>query len=242
MPPVKKLEPAEVAFLEAQSASQLAEAAFFKAQARESVAKARAAEADAVVALIERDKIVEKRDEQLLGNEHFHVHVFDKQVADASVKTAIEQMTQWTRSDPKCEIELQINSPGGEIFSGFALFDFLQEVRSSGHKVTTVASGMAASMGGVLLQAGDKRVMGANAMLLIHEGSLGAIGDFGAVEDRVELMGQLHKRILTIFEDRAKPINPKTTKAWIKNRWARKDWWISAQDAAEYGFCDEVRG
>jgi ATP-dependent protease ClpP protease subunit len=104
-----------------------------------------------------------------------------------------------------------------------------------------VTFGMAASMAGVLLQAADTRIMGANAFLLIHEGSLGAIGDFGDVEDRVELMGQMHDRILSLFETRAKPINPKTTKAFIRNRWKRKDWWITAEEAAKLGLVDEVR-
>ena len=101
--------------------------------------------------------------------------------------------------------------------------------------------GVVGGGGGVLLRAADTRVMGANCFMLIHEGSLGAVGDFGEVEDRVKLMEQMHERILALFEERAKPINPKTTKKFIRHRWQRKDWWFSGDEALKLGFVDEVR-
>ena len=189
---------------------------------------------------IESQEVAEKRDEELLKNHRHNVYVFDKSVSDSTVKDAIKEITSWTRAGEDLDIELQINSPGGDIFAGFAFVDFLAEVRRN-HNVTTVAYGMAASMGGVLLQAGTKRIMGKNAMLLLHEGSLGAIGDYDSVKDRVKLMELLHDNILRIFASRARPINKKTTERWIKARWSRKDWWLTANDCLELGFCDEVR-
>lgn len=218
-----------------------ARAAQANAEAVKSQAEAREASAKAAKAEIELEREQEKRRDELAANEHHRVYVFDSEVNDSSVKRCIDQLVTWHRQDPECEIEIQVNSPGGAIFAGFALIDFIRGLREQGHKITMVTYGMAASMGGVLLQAADVRVMGANAFLLIHEGSMGAIGDFGDVEDRVELMGQMHERILTLFEERARPINPKTTKTFIKNRWKRKDWWITADDAKKLGFVDEVR-
>ena len=238
----RPLEPAEVAHLEAQAEKERAEAEKFHYEASIAKAKARIAEAEAKVCAIEADEADESRQRKLLHDDRFHVYNFDKAVTEASSKACINKLNEWTRADEKVEIELQINSPGGEIFSGLALFDHLINLRAEGHKITTVALGMAASMAGVLLQAGDTRVMGANCMMLIHEGALGAIGDFDAVKDRVKLMELFHDRILGIFEERARPINSKTTKRYIKTRWARKDWWFTAQDALKLGFVDEVRG
>ena len=216
-------------------------AALLKAKTRKEVAQARRAELDVEACKIDLERVIEKRAKELAENDQHKVYVFDKPVAENSVKACITQLVLWSRQDPGCDIELQVNSPGGVIFDGFALIDFLRGLRADGHKITAVTYGMAASMAGVILQAADERVMGQNAFLLIHEGSLGAIGDFGDVEDRVELMGLMHDRILSLFEGRAKAINPKTTKAFIRNRWKRKDWWLTADEAARLGFVDEVR-
>jgi len=240
-PRTSKLHPSEIAHFEAQARRELAEADKLKAETREAAARARNEDAAAKTSMILYDREAEKRAKELAANEYHRVYVFDEAVTEGTVKKCINQLTLWARQDPECAIEIQINSPGGSIFDGFALIDFIRDLRERGHEVTTVALGMAASMGGVLLQAGDTRIMGANCFLLIHEGSLGAIGDFGEVEDRVKLMEQLHERILALFEERAKPINAKTTKAWIKRNWQRRDWWIDAQAAADYGFIDEVR-
>lgn len=211
------------------------------AERKRVAAETRKAVAEAIIAEVERDVVVEERDAQLAQNSNHKVYVFDSEVSASSVKKCINQLTKWHRQDPGCPIEFQINSPGGSIFDGFVLIDFIRDLRDKGHEVTMVTYGMAASMAGVLLQSADKRVIGANAFLLLHEGSLGAIGDFGDVEDRVELMKLFHDRILNLFEERAKPINPKTTAKFIKGRWQRKDWWIPSEDALKLGLVDEVR-
>ncbi|MGH9380864.1 MAG: ATP-dependent Clp protease proteolytic subunit [Thermoanaerobaculia bacterium] len=211
-----------------------AKRAKIEAEGREALAQAELTELS-----LERER--DKREHELAANERHRVYVFDTDTSEGAVKKCISQLTTWARQEAGCPIEVQINSPGGSIFAGFALIDFIRDLRDRGHRITMVGLGMVASMAGVLLQAADERVMGQNAFLLIHEGSLGAIGDFGDVEDRVELMGLMHERILTLFEDRAKPINPKTTKTFIRNRWKRKDWWITAAAARNLGFVDEVR-
>lgn len=219
--------PAEIAYIEAQTTKE-------KAEAREAQAKA-------LIAEINLERESEKRDEELAANKRHMVYVFDSEVGSTSVSKCIGQLNRWHRQDPECSIEFQINSPGGSIFDGFHLIDYISALRRQGHHVTMVGYGMVASMAGVLMQAADTRVLGANAFMLIHEGSLGAVGDFGNVEDRVKLMEQFHERILYLFEERAKPINSKTTARFIRNRWQRRDWWIPAQDCLSLGFVDEVR-
>jgi len=164
------------------------------------------------------------------------VYVFDKQVEESSVKLCIQQLVNWSRQDPGCKIEIQINSPGGSIIDGFALIDFIRGLRENGHEVTMIAYGYAASMAGVLLQAADRRLMGKHALMLIHEGSLGAIGDFGKVEDRLKLMKMMHDKILALFTERAK-----LSAGQIRSRWERKDWWLTAEEALKHGFVDEIR-
>src|ERR1700752_143419 len=149
--------------LRAEAAKHAAEQQLFEAQAR------RANEEAEVAAIVRRTKEREERAE-LAKDTHHHVYVFDKAVSEGSVKECVNVLTRWSRQDPGCDIELQINSPGASIFDGLALVDFLRDLEHKGHEITTMAYGMAASMGGVLLQVGTRRVMGANAMLLMHEG------------------------------------------------------------------------
>lgn len=226
--------PTELHTSEVQKNSALAEAALAErdkhaAEARKLLAEAQQAE------LLVREAERKERDE-LAKDKHHHVYVFDKEVSESSVKSCIGQLIAWSRQDPGCEIEIQINSPGGSIFDGFALIDFIRDLREKGHHITITAIGMAASMAGVILQAADTRAIGRHALLLIHEGSLGAIGSYGEVEDRVALMKMMHERILDLFVSRSK-----VSKRFIRTRWQRRDWWITAEDCLKHGFVDEVR-
>ena len=156
---------------------------------------------------------------------------------EPSVKECIKQLATWERtSEGPITVEMIINSPGGSVVDGFALMDFITAFSARGNTLNTVAYGMAASMGGVLLEAGARRTMGANSVLLIHEAQFGAVGSYGEVEDRVKLVNIFHERILDLFASRAK-----VSKSFIKRNWNRRDWWLDAQTALKHGFIDEVR-
>lgn len=221
--------PAEIDKWTAEAEKARAERDQANAEARRVIAHAERAEVDA------RKALREEQDE-LAKNPHHKVYVFDDAVSDSSVKACIRQLSTWARQSPGCPIEIQINSPGGSIFEGFVLIDFLRDLREKGHHITIIAYGMAASMAGVILQAADVRVMGRHAFLLIHEGSLGASGDWAQVQDRVELMKLFHTKILDLFAQRSK-----VKASWIKTRWARKDWWLTSEECLKHGFVDEVR-
>ena len=195
---------------------------------------------EAITAQIALDRV--EREERLarVHDIYHHSYTFDSEVSERSVKTCIQTLTAWHRDDPGCDITVYLNSPGGDIVAGFALIDFIVDLRKQGHYVRTVALGMAASMSAVILQAGDERVMGSNALLLIHEGSLGAVGSFGEVEDRVKLMEKLHGRIFHLFAERASVLNPKTTAAYLKKQSKRTDWWLDSSEALELGIVDSV--
>ena len=141
------------------------------------------------------------------------------------------------RMDPKCDIEIVFSSPGGSIIDGFELFDFIQELRAKGHKVTTGSLGMAASMAGILLMAGDVRWIGHQSWMMIHRAAFGAYGKTYEIEDEVKFVRRIEERILDIFTHRSK-----LTKSKIKINWARKELWLSADECLNLDLVDEIRG
>lgn len=232
---------ANVAKAEAEATKAIAEgeAALIKAKAE---AVKLGAEVDAInVSLVkarhDASREDEKRCEELAANKYHYQYLFDTSVTDTSVKGCIKQLATWERTaDDAIAVNLIINSPGGDVVEGFALMDYIAAFTARGNVLNTTAYGMAASMGGVLLQAGAERSMGANSVLLIHEAQFGAVGSYGEVEDRVKLVNIFHERILNLFADRSK-----VSKAFIKRNWNRKDWWLGADTALKHGFIDKVQ-
>lgn len=236
----RQLTPAEIdanvakALAEAEQALAAAEAS--RATARKESASADYEELQLVKARFDVDREEEKRRDELAAHKYHHVYLFKGGVDDSSVTKCMEQLTTWHRNEPTCDFEIIFNSPGGGVVAGMALWDHIQYLRAAGHKITTSTVGMAASMAGILLQAGDVRIMGKESWLLIHEGSFGATGSVGEVEDTVEWVKKIGDRIADIFASRSK-----MSKAAIKRKWHRKDWWISSDEALKLGFVDEVR-
>ena len=157
------------------------------------------------------------------------------EITQYSVAAAIDSINRWRRIDPGCEIRIEINSPGGGLFPGLNLYDVLREASAQGHRIVTCAYGYAASMAGILLQAGDDRQIAPNAFLMIHEVSSGAIGKWSEMVDEVEFMERLQKIALSILARRSN-----LSVSQIKRRSARKDWWIDAGEAVEFGFVDSI--
>lgn len=226
----------ELVRAEAEAEANRAKARLHEVEARKVAAEAAKAEHEAEVASIALAREQEKRRRELAADEHHHVYVFDGSVTPSSVKACMTQLNQWARNDPGCAIEVVFNSPGGSVIDGMALWDHIQSLRAKGHEVTTVALGYAASMAGILLQAGDRRVMGRESYLMLHEASFSAGGKIGEVDDTVEWVKRVCDRILDIFAARSK-----LTKAQIKRKWTRKDWWLDSSEALKLGFVDEVR-
>ena len=187
-------------------------------------------------AYLEYEKALGSRNKDGYTDEENNVYRFSKDVSHHSVQACMTKLTEWHRADPKCKMEIVFSSPGGSIIDGFELFDFIQHLRNEGHKVTTGSLGMAASMAGILLQAGDVRWIGHQAWMMIHRAAFGAIGKTYEVEDEVRLVKRIEERCLDIFVSRSK-----LTKQKIKRNWDRKDWWIDADECLSLGLVDEVR-
>lgn len=171
------------------------------------------------------------------ADEHRIYHFFGV-VDPQSVSAAMDIIGSWARRDVAVadkKITIVFNSPGGSVTHGFALWDFLEDIRSQGYEITTIVRGMAASMGGVLLQIGDKRLIGKNSHVLLHEVSTVGIGTITDIDDTTKFSKRLQERILDILVDRST-----LSKAQIKTRWSRKDWWLSSEECIKYGFADEI--
>lgn len=194
-------------------------------------------------------KQMERTEAEIAADDKFnHTYYFNTSVGDTSTRALMQRLSYWSRTDPGCDIEIVFNSPGGSVIDGLALFDFIQEIRRKGHKVITRTVGMAASMAGILLQAGDERIMARESWLLIHEVATVAIGKIGEIDDEVQFVKRIQSRVLEIFAEgcaRAHAANPTVctkpfTVQQLKKNWARKDWWVSAPEALEHGLVDTV--
>lgn len=223
--PTKEEIEASVALSQAEAAQHLAEAEHARKQAELVELELR----------VEREKDESRR----AGDEFHHVYRFTSEVSPASVASCQKKLTEWARRDPYCDIEVIFFSPGGEIFSGMALFDTLRDLSRQGHKITTGANGMAASMAGILLQAGDHRWMTRQCWVLIHRASYGAVGSSYEIEDKAKHIARIEKRIIEIFTTRS---GGALTARKIRNNWNRQDWWLDSDEAMTLGVVDEIRG
>ena len=223
-------------------------AAAVLAKARAEAAKAES-EAFATAEAAKLQKLAfdmaKREDEKVqFSDRHNFVYRFNNDVNEVSVADCMAVLARWHRMYPNQAFEIVISSPGGSIIDGFALFDFIQEMKRKGHTITTKSIGYAASMAGVLLQAGTKRVMSKESWLLIHEASFGAGGKMGVVEDAVKFVKKLQERILNIYAERASKVeggkSAKSVRNLILKNWKRTDWWISSEEALAHGFVDEV--
>jgi ATP-dependent Clp endopeptidase proteolytic subunit ClpP len=221
----------------ANTAKIKAETRRIEAETRKSLAEAKTAEVKAEKENLELQKYKESAKKLKASDTENFVYRFNGGVDKNSVIKCRGKLTQWSRMSPKQDLEIVFASPGGSITAGFELFDYIQQLRIRGHKITTGSLGMAASMAGILLQAGERRWIGHQSWILIHRASFGAIGKTFEIEDEVGWVKRIEERIIQIFMSRSN-----LTKLKIKRNWDRKDWWINADEALELGLVDEVRG
>jgi len=154
-------------------------------------------------------------------------------IDDHVANIVIAQMLFLQMEDGKKDIHLYINSPGGSVTAGLAIYDTMQFVTCD---VTTYCLGMAASMGAVLLAAGakGKRYALPNSDIMIHQVSGGAQGQASDVERQVDFMFKLKKRLIRILADH-------TGKSEDQVRIdSDRDYYMTSQEAAAYGLVDKV--
>src|SRR4051812_40560557 len=176
----RELTSQELAKIEAETAKLREEAVHASAKAEAELAKLNLelrkmeselmeSTAKAESARIDTDRKVRDDAERRASNRYHHVYRFDGHVDDKSVTSCMNQLDIWDRIDDGCNVEIVFTSPGGSVVDGLALWDYLAEFRRAGHFLTTHTRGYAASMAGILLQAGEVRAMGKESYLLIHQ-------------------------------------------------------------------------
>ena len=154
-------------------------------------------------------------------------------INDAVANSIIAQMLFLASQDPKKDIQVYINTPGGSVTAGMAIYDTMQYVKCP---ISTVCVGLAASMGATLLAAGakGKRFALPNSQILLHQVAGGVSGE--AVE--IEITA---KQIIKIREKLNKILAKHTGQSLDKiSKDTDRDFYLDAQEAKEYGLIDEV--
>ena len=154
-------------------------------------------------------------------------------VNDDVANAIIAQMLFLAHEDPDQDIKLYINSPGGVIYSGLAIYDTMQMIKPD---VQTYSMGFSASMGAVLLAGGTagKRYALPNARILIHQGSGGFSGAIPDIEVAARETLTLSAKCISILAAHSGQTFEKV------KRDADRDFYMTAQEARDYGIIDEV--
>ena len=161
-----------------------------------------------------------------------------EEVSDTSASLVVAQLLYLEAEDPKKDIQLYINSPGGSISAGFAIYDTMQYLKCD---VSTICVGLAASFGAFLLAGGanGKRYALSNAEIMIHQpaihgnGFQGQATDIKIMSDHIQKSKQRLNRILA--ENTGRTIGEIAAAT-------ERDNYMSAQEALEYGLVDKVIG
>ena len=145
----------------------------------------------------------------------------------------VAQLLFLEAEDPDKDIQIYINSPGGSVSAGFAIYDTMQYIKPN---VSTICVGMAASMGAFLLAAGEKgkRFSLPNSDIMIHQPLGGAQGQAEDIRIQAEKIIEIRERINRILSERTGQPFDKISKD------TDRDYHMSAQQAVEYGIIDEV--
>ncbi|MBN1822659.1 MAG: ATP-dependent Clp protease proteolytic subunit [Prolixibacteraceae bacterium] len=156
------------------------------------------------------------------------------QVDDKSAKHVVERLLYLEMLAPGEEIQLIINSPGGYVTSGFSIYDTMKNISSP---VSTVCSGLAASMGAILLSAGEKgrRFVLPHARVMIHQPSGGAGGVASDIEIQMnEIIKLKNLGSELLAENCGQPLEK------VKED-INRDYWMSAKESIEYGIVDGIQ-
>jgi len=135
--------------------------------------------------------------------------------------------------DPNKDIQIYLNSPGGSVYAGLGIYDTMQYIKPD---VATICTGMAASMGAVLMCAGaeGKRSCLKHARVMIHQPLGGAQGQASDIEITAREIQKLKKELYDIIAHHSKQ---SYDKVWADSD---RDYWMTAEEAKEYGMVDEI--
>lgn len=184
-------------------------------------------------------QVIEERQMNIVGMDVFSRLMMDRiiflgvPINDYVANVVQAQMLFLQSTDPKRDIQMFINSPGGSVIAGLGIYDTMQYVSPD---VSTICTGLAASMGAVLLCSGTKgkRTCLEHSRVMIHQPSGGMQGQFSDMEITYKLIKDLRKELYDIMA-------LKTGKTFADiEKDSDRDNWMTASEALEYGLVDEV--
>ena len=155
------------------------------------------------------------------------------EITDDTANLVVAQLLFLEMEDPDSDISLYINSPGGSVTAGMAIYDTMQYIKP---QVRTVCVGMAASMGAFLLMAGEKgkRLALPNAEVMIHQPLGGAQGQATDVAIRAEWLMKTKKKMISMMSEMTgQPLKKIQTDV-------ERDYFMSAEEALDYHIIDEI--
>ena len=162
------------------------------------------------------------------------VIILSEEVNDTTASLVVAQLLYLEAQDPDKDISFYINSPGGSISAGMAIYDTMQYINCD---VSTICIGMAASMGAFLLQAGTpgKRMALPNAEIMIHQPLLGGLqGQATDIKIHADHIIRMRKKLNTIMSERTgQPLE-------VIERDTERDNFMTAEEAKAYGLIDKV--
>jgi len=174
--------------------------------------------------------------DRLLTFQNNGVYQFYTPVVSQTVTKALYELDAMARRRPEEPLTIVFNSPGGVVTDGFTLYDFLRELSTErGHHITTKCMGAAASMGAILMQAGDHRVMTPNAFMMVHEISGQNEGTLAEMKDTLAIVNQFQGKALDILCARSN-----MSRRALQTKWTKTDWYMDAEEALKRGFIDAI--
>ena len=159
--------------------------------------------------------------------------MLSEEVNDATASLVVAQLLYLEAQDPDKDIQFYINSPGGSVTAGMAIYDTMQYIKPD---VSTICIGLAASMGAFLLSSGakGKRLALPNSEIMIHQPSGGSQGQYTDTQIQAEQILKIKHNLNRILADNTgKSVE-------VIERDCERDHFMSAQEAAEYGIIDKV--
>jgi len=159
--------------------------------------------------------------------------ILSEEVNDTTASLIVAQLLFLEAQDPDKDIQFYINSPGGSITSGMAIYDTMQYIKPD---VSTICIGMSASMGAFLLASGanGKRFALPNSEIMIHQPSAGTQGQITDMAIHLKRLETIKKRMNQILAEKTgKPIEVVTADT-------ERDNFMSAEEAVEYGIIDKI--
>ena len=159
--------------------------------------------------------------------------MLSEEVNDATASLVVAQLLYLEAQDPDKDIQFYINSPGGSVTAGMAIYDTMQYIKPD---VSTICIGLAASMGAFLLSSGakGKRLALPNSEIMIHQPSGGSQGQCTDIQIQAEQILKIKQNLNRILADNTGKSGE------VIERDCERDHFMSAQEAAEYGIIDKV--